>query len=207
MDKFSELKEHLPAAMATWQQTNGGKTTVGWLHVANPEVISALLAELEAKDKLIITVTEEREFWRERVEGAEKEREEFRRRFNLERSYTEDADQRIAELEFIRSSCGQVFNEIGSELGCNPDNESIMVAIDDLKATQMTGPLKDVLKRNIELEAKLATPVRLPDSDIDSALIMAHWCSGEEVNAWVKGINYAKQQIRTAGFKCEGDEQ
>ncbi|WP_370576126.1 hypothetical protein [Serratia sp. PAMC26656] len=47
MDKFSELKEHLPAAMATWQQTNGGKTTVGWLHVANPDVISALLAELE----------------------------------------------------------------------------------------------------------------------------------------------------------------
>ncbi|WP_199635095.1 hypothetical protein JEM67_09785 [Serratia sp. PAMC26656] len=53
MDKFSELKEHLPAAMATWQQTNGGKTTVGWLHAANPEVISALLAELEAKDSEI----------------------------------------------------------------------------------------------------------------------------------------------------------
>lgn len=56
------------------------------------------------------------------------------------------------------------------------------------------------------LEEKLATPVRLPDSDIDSALIMAHWCSGEEVNAWVKGINYAKQQIRAAGFTVEGDE-
>lgn len=64
--------------------------------------VSALLAELEAKDKRITTVTEEREFWRERVEGAEKEREEFRRRFNLERSYTEDADQRIARLEGTR---------------------------------------------------------------------------------------------------------
>lgn len=56
-------------------------------------------AKLKAKDKRITTVTEEREFWRERVEGAEKEREEYRRRFNLERSYTEDADKRIAERE------------------------------------------------------------------------------------------------------------
>ncbi|WGL77915.1 hypothetical protein [Serratia marcescens] len=69
---------------------------------------------------------------------------------------------RIAELEAIRADAAQVFKEIGTELGCNPDNESIMMAIDDLKATQMTGPLKDVLKRNIELEKRLATPVRLP---------------------------------------------
>ncbi|WP_312427427.1 hypothetical protein [Serratia sp. (in: enterobacteria)] len=78
------------------------------------EYVSALLAELEAKDK------------------------------------------RIAELEVIRADASLVFSEIGTELGCNPDNESIMMAIDDLKATQMTGPLKDVLKRNIELEAKTA---------------------------------------------------
>ncbi|XPP74330.1 hypothetical protein ACN2AS_05450 [Serratia liquefaciens] len=70
--------------------------------------------------------------------------------------------------------------------------------------------LSRLLAHNIEraeaAEKRLATPVRLPDSDIDSALIMAHWCSGEEVNAWVKGINYAKQQIRAAGFTVEGDE-
>lgn len=53
MDKFNYLKEQLTAALATWQQTNGGKTTVGWMHAANPEVIAAMLAELEAKDKRI----------------------------------------------------------------------------------------------------------------------------------------------------------
>ncbi|MBH2937730.1 ead/Ea22-like family protein [Serratia marcescens] len=53
MDKFNYLKEQLTAALATWQQTNGGKITVGWMHAANPEVIAALLAELEAKDKRI----------------------------------------------------------------------------------------------------------------------------------------------------------
>jgi hypothetical protein len=116
------------------------------------EYVSALQAELEAKDKRITTVTEEREFWRERVEGAEKDREEFRRRFNLERTYTEDADKRIAELE-----------------------------------------------------AKLATPVQFPDCDTAAVSIMAHWLSDEEVNAWVKGVEFAKQQIRAAGFPV-GDE-
>lgn len=64
------------------------------------EYVSALLAELEAKDK------------------------------------------RIAELEAIRADAAQVFKEIGNEMGCNPDNESIMMAIDALKE-------------------RLATPVRL----------------------------------------------
>lgn len=55
----------------------------------------------------------------------------------------EAKDKRIAELESIRSDASQVFKEIGNELGCNPDNESIMMAIDALKE-------------------RLATPVRLP---------------------------------------------
>lgn len=73
-----------------------------------PDVVLTLLAELEAKDKRITTVTEESEFWRERVDGAEKEREEFRRRFNLERSCLEDADKRIAELEAKLARFGDV---------------------------------------------------------------------------------------------------
>lgn len=57
------------------------------------------------------------------------------------------AERRIAELEIFRFSCSQVFTEIGQELGCNPDNESIMIAIDDLKK-------------------RLATPIiSSPDSD------------------------------------------
>ncbi|HHJ0461126.1 TPA: hypothetical protein ACQDQ8_005011 [Serratia marcescens] len=52
MDKFNYLKEQLTAALATWQQTNGGKTTVGWMHAANPEVIAALLAELEREQEM-----------------------------------------------------------------------------------------------------------------------------------------------------------
>ncbi|UNE41988.1 hypothetical protein IHE77_13960 [Serratia ureilytica] len=105
---------------------------------------------------------------------------------------------RIAELEAISADASQVFNEIGNELGCNPDNESIMMAIDDLKATQMTGPLKDVLKRNIELEAKLATPVRLPDIEFVKI-------SG--IDFPVMRADIVKKEIRRAGFTVEGDEQ
>lgn len=102
-----------------------------------------------------------------------------------------DRDTRIIELEAIKSDASQVLKEIGNELGCNPDNESIMMAIDELKSTQMAGPLALIIKRAEEmerilegvtpemiaggwtakgisdyaksLEAKLATPVRLPD--------------------------------------------
>ncbi len=57
-----------------------------------------------------------------------------------------------------------------------------------------------------ELEAKLATPVQLQNCDFESVAIMAHWCTDEQLKAWVKGVEHAKKQIRAAGFKVEGDE-
>lgn len=51
--QLEDLKEHLPAALATWQQSKGSRVTVGWLHVANPEVIASLLTELEKAQQLI----------------------------------------------------------------------------------------------------------------------------------------------------------
>lgn len=60
-------------------------------------------------------------------------------------------------------------------------------------------------ERIAELNAKLATPVRFPDCDIDSVSIMAHWYTDNQVVAWVAGVAHAKNQIRAAGFKVEGD--
>ncbi|WP_239464915.1 ead/Ea22-like family protein [Klebsiella quasipneumoniae] len=45
----------------------------------------------------------------------------------------ENAQQRIDELEFIRTSADKVQREFADELGCAGDNESILHAIDDLK--------------------------------------------------------------------------
>ncbi len=76
----------------------------------------------------------------------------------------------------------------------------------DSLLTESVQALKAVEQRNAELEAKLATPVQLQNCDFESVAIMAHWCTDEQLKAWVKGVEHAKKQIRAAGFKVEGDE-
>ncbi|GAA0363612.1 hypothetical protein ACTVNX_24475 [Serratia nevei] len=49
--QLEELKDQLPAALATWQQSKGGKITVGWMPAANPEVIGALLELLDGHEQ------------------------------------------------------------------------------------------------------------------------------------------------------------
>ncbi|HIF6771862.1 TPA: hypothetical protein ACX37U_000616 [Serratia marcescens] len=162
------------------------------------EYVSALLAELEAKDKRIAEL--EYDLKCVIADNEDCERTIARKDAAIDTFITEydDAQKIIAELESIRADASQVFKEIGNELGCNPDNESIMMAIDDLKATQMTGPLKDVLKRNIELEAKLATPVRLP-SEHELRQVACSECAGN-------CLELVEGTVRAAGFTVEGDE-
>lgn len=193
MDKFSELSGNARKAANTfynWSQlANCTSERVSCLTVEHlketSELFSALLAELEAKDK------------------------------------------RILELDYLRLSACEVFKEIGNELGCNPDNESIMMAIDELKATQMTGPMALIIKRAEEmerilegitpvmiaggwtakgisnyaksLEAKLATPVRLPNKSDDE-----FWFDG--VFQVAKFDRAVERAVSTAGFKFVGDE-
>ncbi|MEL5504977.1 hypothetical protein [Serratia ureilytica] len=144
MDKFNYLKEQLTAALATWQQTNGGKTTVGWMHAANPEVIAALLAELEDERA-------SRAQWQQNCTRAE---------------------ERIAELE----------EEFAFIMGQNDGMEK---------------ELRDKDARIEHLEAKLATPVRLPD---------IRFIKVGETAVAVMHATSVKEQIQHAGFKVEGDE-
>jgi hypothetical protein len=88
--------------------------------------------------------------------------------------------QRIIELEAIKSDASQVFKEIGNELGCNSDNESIMMAIDELKK-------------------RLATPVRLPNKNDDE-----FWF--DAVFQVAKFDRAVERAISAAGFKFVGDE-
>ncbi|CAI2110994.1 Uncharacterised protein [Serratia marcescens] len=110
-------------------------------------------------------------------------------------------DTHIAELEVIRTDAAQVFKEIGYDLGCNPDNESIMMAIDDLKKDntslryQRAGLAREAneleaqakvwesaatkhLERAEEAEKRLATPVRLPDIRQSSSGDRYQWSDG-----------------------------
>jgi hypothetical protein len=52
-DKLEMIKEQIGDALASWEESNGGKITNGWLHAANPVAIIELLAELEEKDRRI----------------------------------------------------------------------------------------------------------------------------------------------------------
>lgn len=131
------------------------------------EYVSALLAELEAKDK------------------------------------------RIAVLEAIRADSSQVFKEIGNELGCNPDNESIMAAIDELKEREKrvvalaggNAELWETMAARLEAaEKRLATPVRLPETYSPEP-----WMGPDPSGTWLDKED-VKKSIRTAGFTVEGDE-
>ncbi|MGP2591238.1 hypothetical protein [Serratia marcescens] len=191
--------------------------------VASSDVL-AVFAELEAKDKRI----GELEVIATEYAGKFQKAQDANKHLII---MSNDDKKRIAELEGVCSDASQVFKEIGNELGCNPDNESIMMAIDDLKATQITGTLAMIIKRAEEmerilegvtpemiaggwtakgisdyaksLEAKLATPVRLPDVRQSSSGDRYQWSDGAH--------NYRLDVISMllgAGFTVavEGDE-
>ncbi|WP_421105807.1 hypothetical protein [Serratia marcescens] len=148
-----------------------------------PDVVLELLAELKASQKALKGVTE---LWN-------------------------DQRQRIAELEAIRADISQVLKEIGNELGCNPDNESIMMAIDALKEREKrvvalaggNAELWETMAARLEAaEAKLATPlvINLPERRDDSH----DWDGVSQTEAFntcrsICGLMF-RQQLRAAGF-------
>ncbi|MBH2762314.1 ead/Ea22-like family protein [Serratia marcescens] len=157
-----------------------------------PDVVVTLLAELEAKDKRIAELSRLLAHNIERAEKAEKRLVYSKDAISTwERKAISNFDecatmsQRIIELETIRSDASQVFKEIGNELGCNPDNESIMMAIDDLKK-------------------RLATPVRLTDE-------RTLWAGEDDYDTGhVKGWNANRLEqaalLKKQGFTVAGDE-
>lgn len=183
MDKFSELSHAERVAYLASKVALAKSYDSPVLTVPIPD-LEILLAELEAKDKRITTVTEGREFWRERVEGAEKEREEFRRRFKLERSCLEDADKRITALDMRNAELNSTIERWATDRA-------------------------ESASRIDELEAKLATPVRLPplvDWELfgkGSAMANAHNNAIAACSIAIRGAGFKSEATM---FKCEGDE-
>ncbi|MGP3273080.1 hypothetical protein ACTVPS_01700 [Serratia marcescens] len=200
------------------------------------EYVSALLAELEAKDEriceleaiateyagkfqkaqdankhLVIMSNDDKKRIAELEAGhqeAAKQIASWRRiaKQNIEEREKDlaalDAErQKIIGMEAIRADASQVFKEIGNELGCNPDNESIMMAIDDLKKdnTSLRDQRAGLVQAVSELGAKLATPVRLPNKNDDE-----FWFDG--VFQVAKFDRAVERAVSAAGFKFVGDE-
>ncbi|SUI70759.1 hypothetical protein [Serratia liquefaciens] len=125
----------------------------------------------------------------------------------------EAKDKRIAELKTIRADASQVFKEIGNELGCNPDNESIMMAIDAVKEREKrvvalaggNADLWETMAARLEAaEARLATPVRLPKRYVISLYDDVDW------EPHPNGDSYACEEVivalREQGFTVVEDE-
>jgi len=134
------------------------------------EYVSALLVELEAKDEVLREIAFHVSAGGYNADSVDSE--VFKQKIiDGINSISDVQIKRIAELEAIRVDASQVFKEIGNELGCNPDNESIMMAIDALKEREKrvvalaggNAELWETMAARLEAaEDKLATPVRLP---------------------------------------------
>ncbi|AGN89472.1 hypothetical protein Eta_0026 [Serratia phage Eta] len=150
------------------------------------EYVSALISEHDASQKALKSVTE---LWNEQR-------------------------QRIAELEAVKADASEVFKEIGNELGCNPDNESIMAAIDELKEREKrvvalaggNAELWETMAARLEAaEKRLATP-KPPEKcpTCNRRYTLESYAHGE---CAICGDPFdADDALRAMGFTVEGDE-
>ncbi|MBE8816264.1 hypothetical protein F3H66_22255 [Serratia marcescens] len=159
-----------------------------FIAAADPETILALLADNEHLARELVARNGEIEWLRKRATDLEaKDAPKDIRIAEVEKRLkqrAEEAESRIAELESIREDASQVFKEIGNELGCNSDNESIMMAIDALKE-------------------RLATPVRLPTK---YSMLHREDFHDDYQSKMVFKADEVIAALRAAGFTVEGDE-
>ena len=151
--------EHLESEVSAENEENGPDEQLRVSALYSQEYASALLAELEAKDKRIAE-----------LERANKSQDD----------HINQQQDRIDSLE--KKNAG-----LGSALG---STEKLLE--DRLEKWQELAS-NQVIKIN-ELQAKLATPVRLPTT------------SGRLGVAYTRVIPEVIEAIRAAGFKCVGDE-
>ncbi|CUZ54379.1 hypothetical protein CLM69_13515 [Serratia marcescens] len=179
-NKLSELSK--PTALRnkhtgrTFNETENTEPQI-YESLYSQEYVSALLAENERVASDLVARNGE-------IEGMKKRASELEAHNARLREWNAGLAQESCELqakqEAVKSDASQVFKEIGNELGCNPDNESIMAAIDELKE-------------------RLATPVRLPNKSDDE-----FWFDG--VFQVAKFDRAVERAISAAGFKFAGEE-
>jgi hypothetical protein len=171
-NKLSELSK--PAGhFIEWQDEETGERE--WCECSkengaplySQEYVSDLLAELEAKDKRIAELEEQKAMWV---------------------SVAKELGSKCDALEAMATDYAGKFQKA-------QDSAKHLIIMNDRAQAEIA-----------HLKASLATPVQLQNCDFESVAIMAHWCTDEQLEAWVKGVEHAKKQIRASGFKVEGDE-
>lgn len=184
--------------------------------VSDPDVLALLdeniqlQREKDAIEAVALALRDDMRQAREQLEAAEK-------RIAEQREYYEgviaDGSKRIAELE--RSETQLINERDSAESALNDAYKAVMGqapewsnwfsfenAIDEIELAcelwrNQTDDVIQFRQRIQELEAKLANPVLLPKTN-------GYW--NEQEKAYEEAITLAKQRIRMAGFRCEGDE-
>ncbi|MFK3707153.1 hypothetical protein ACI2JR_19815, partial [Klebsiella sp. NPDC088457] len=119
--------------------------------------------------------------------------------------------QRIAELEFIRTSADKVQREFAEELGCAGDNESILQAIEDLKVQSNTSlelkqaALADNAHLKLELGILESSHKKLQEGM--AAIYNAICADGAStsVSAILTFVKRAHAESAAAGIKVEAE--
>ncbi|MGQ6281958.1 hypothetical protein ACUNE0_25195, partial [Serratia sp. IR-2025] len=95
--------------------------------------------------------------------------------------------------------------------GCNPDNESIMMAIDELKEREKrvvalaggNAELWETMAARLEAaEKRLATPIKIVNYD-EFFICHVSGASDDYCKGWVDGRNAAARDVGKAGFTVE----
>ncbi|ECG4878314.1 ead/Ea22-like family protein [Salmonella enterica subsp. enterica] len=181
-----------------------------------PHIVMALLDERERNLQYIKSRDQKNEDIALTVGKLRVELEETKSKLNEQREYYEgvisDGSKRIAELE--RSETQLINERDSAESAMNDAYKAVMGqapewsnwfsfenAIDEIELVcelwrNQTDDVIQFRQRIQELEAKLANPVLLPKTN-------GYWNEQEKV--YEEAITLAKQRIRMAGFRCEGE--
>ncbi|SUF57548.1 ead/Ea22-like family protein [Salmonella enterica] len=160
---------------------------------------NSLFDRLRAAEKRIAELTDQKATWVSWAENASGMVDMLRLRIaELERSET----QLINERDYAESALNDAYKAVMGQAPEWSNWFSFENAIDEIELVcelwrNQTDDVIQFRQRIQELEAKLANPVLLPKTN-------GYW--NEQEKAYEEAITLAKQRIRMAGFRCEGDE-
>lgn len=179
--------------------SDNGRSDAAFIAAASPVAVLSLLDEnlqlqrdKDSLEAVAIAMRDDMRDTREKLEAAEK------RIAELERSEA----QLINERDDSESALNDAYKAVMGQAPEWSNWFSFADAIDEIELAcrlwrNQTEDVIQFRQRIAELEAKLANPVLLPKTN-------GYW--NEQEKAFEDAITLAKQKVRLAGFRCEGDE-
>ncbi|EOF4900027.1 ead/Ea22-like family protein [Salmonella enterica subsp. enterica serovar Barranquilla] len=192
------IAERMLALLDELEHYKSREERVTKLVMDNSTSWDALYKKLEAAEKRIAELTDQKATWVTWAENASGMVDMLRLRIaELERSET----QLINERDSAESALNDAYKAVMGQAPEWSNWFSFENAIDEIELVcelwrNQTDDVIQFRQRIQELEAKLANPVLLPKTN-------GYWNEQEKV--YEEAITLAKQRIRMAGFRCEGE--